>query len=283
MTSDTDWPEDRQSLPDLYDEVHIWHAAHGANFAYADEERIGQSYLSIIQRRSRQPRLTVYEATDAIRGFRIEPSRMAGWRFQHKRITEVATPRCIKIVLTATPPEAIGIRGHRQRFAAYDQLVPTVNRLLPSSWTWFLDQLRGQQLDAHSRRSRKTATAVASVPSTPPPLSMTDAQFVAELATAVRQGTEIDRARRQLKGRFDVSCMATMLGTTRRTLERRLQACLGLSAAAHIMRLRLDLGRELLGNGISVKETAHRIGYTPAHMARLFSEHFQANPSSFRR
>jgi transcriptional regulator GlxA family with amidase domain len=75
--------------------------------------------------------------------------------------------------------------------------------------------------------------------------------------------------RRHLGEPFDTSTVASAIGASRRTLERRTRAVLGLSPLAIVQRLRLERAEHLRrSTDLSTEEIARRVGYVNAETLR---------------
>lgn len=71
-----------------------------------------------------------------------------------------------------------------------------------------------------------------------------------------------EHARANLGSPIDIATAARAIGTSRRTLERRVSRTLGLSPIALVQRLRVERARHLIRTtGESVDQIAHRVGY----------------------
>lgn len=81
---------------------------------------------------------------------------------------------------------------------------------------------------------------------------------------------------------FNVEALALNVSMSSRSLNRKLNALLGLSAGEVIRTYRLRRAAELLRQGMSPTETSYRVGYeSPSHFSRAFREHFRETPSTF--
>lgn len=88
---------------------------------------------------------------------------------------------------------------------------------------------------------------------------------------------------RLLEGRSDIDGAASLLGSGRRTIQRRLEAQ-GLTYRALVTQVRMCRARSLIeGTDASVKRIALELGYTdPAHFTRAFGNYFGFSPSRCR-
>ena len=83
---------------------------------------------------------------------------------------------------------------------------------------------------------------------------------------------------------FSVEILAETLAMSSRTLNRKLNTLVGMSAGEVIRTYRLRRAAELLRQGLSPTETAYRVGFeNPSHFSRTFREQFQQSPSAFAR
>ena len=74
------------------------------------------------------------------------------------------------------------------------------------------------------------------------------------------------------------------LGVSRRTLQRKLKVLIGLGPAEFIRLYRLRRGAHFLRQGMSVAETAYRVGFkNPSHFTTVFRKQYQIPPAKFAR
>ncbi len=90
-------------------------------------------------------------------------------------------------------------------------------------------------------------------------------------------------AQANLDEALDVPRLAAKVGLSERTFHRRFVAATGETPGRYIEMVRLDAGRILLSQGLSLKEIARRVGLAPtARFTRLFQRHFGVTPRLFR-
>jgi transcriptional regulator GlxA family with amidase domain len=84
---------------------------------------------------------------------------------------------------------------------------------------------------------------------------------------------------------FDISALARDVGTSPRTLARRLAAAVGLSPLAFVQHLRVEVAVRLLETTrLSLEEIADRVGYGDAStLRRLIEREANASPRELRR
>lgn len=81
-------------------------------------------------------------------------------------------------------------------------------------------------------------------------------------------------------GKISIPELAEQCGLSGSTLRRRFIAVFGLPPAKYLLKRRMILGRELLLNGISIKETAARCGFSsPLLFAQSYKNHYGVPPS----
>jgi transcriptional regulator GlxA family with amidase domain len=90
-------------------------------------------------------------------------------------------------------------------------------------------------------------------------------------------------AQANLDTALDVPRLAAKVGLSERIFHRRFVAATGETPGRYIEIARLDAGRILLSQGLSLKEIARRVGLAPtARFTRLFQRHFGVTPPLFR-
>jgi two-component system response regulator YesN len=84
---------------------------------------------------------------------------------------------------------------------------------------------------------------------------------------------------------LELDDVAAAIGTSRRQLQRCLQECGGIDFRTFLIRLRMELGRQLLADtDLRVREIAARCAYMQAHQfARTFRRHWGMPPREYRR
>lgn len=86
--------------------------------------------------------------------------------------------------------------------------------------------------------------------------------------------------RARLDEPFDVARAARVIGTSRRTLERRVRAALNLTPLAFVQRLRLERARHLaVSTELSTADIARKVGYANAETLRALQRRTQRGPS----
>lgn len=81
---------------------------------------------------------------------------------------------------------------------------------------------------------------------------------------------------------FVVDDLLKPLGMSRTVLYRKIKALTGMAPADVVRLYRLKQAARFLRQGLSVAETAYRIGYqTPAHFTKVFREQYQMTPTQF--
>lgn len=83
----------------------------------------------------------------------------------------------------------------------------------------------------------------------------------------------------------DFSALATSIGLSQRSFNRRFKHATGTRPGAYLQRLRLEQARDLLRNSnLAVTEIAQQVGYQdPSHFAALFRERMAQTPLAYRR
>ena len=87
-----------------------------------------------------------------------------------------------------------------------------------------------------------------------------------------------------LSAELTVAELASRLGISPRTLDRRFRAATGLSPRQYWQRQRIQFAKELLeSTNLTISEIAYRVGYQDAgHFARLFRREISVTPSGYR-
>ena len=81
---------------------------------------------------------------------------------------------------------------------------------------------------------------------------------------------------------FDVDALAASVNTSRRTLYRKLATLTGLKPNEVIRDYRLKRAKQFLTQGLSVSETAYRVGFeSPSYFGKCFKETYQITPSEY--
>lgn len=84
--------------------------------------------------------------------------------------------------------------------------------------------------------------------------------------------------------RVSVESLASRAGLSTRQFSRRFRAAFGTPPATYIKRLRLDAGRTLLGQGISIAQAAHATGFGSSDgFRRAFESRFGVSPGEYRK
>ncbi len=79
-----------------------------------------------------------------------------------------------------------------------------------------------------------------------------------------------------------VEFLATKMALSRRTLNRKLSAVLGLPPSEIIKQYRLKKGAEMLRTGSNISETAYRSGFeSPSYFGQCFKDHYGLTPSDY--
>ncbi len=119
------------------------------------------------------------------------------------------------------------------------------------------------------------------------PAGETPAPAVPEPVFTVQQQTFIDELYRQIELQlentdFDVEQLAASLAMSSRTLTRKLNALLNMTAGEVIRTYRLRRAAELLRSGLSPSETAYRAGFDNlSYFSRVFREYSGLTPSDY--
>ncbi|MCW7552366.1 helix-turn-helix domain-containing protein [Endozoicomonas gorgoniicola] len=94
-----------------------------------------------------------------------------------------------------------------------------------------------------------------------------------------------DWLRQHLNDDIDSQHMLAVTGLTQRTLNRRFREATGMSPFQYLQQLRLNHCAELLkATDLSITEIALQSGFNdPDYFSRQFKQHYQLNPSDFRR
>lgn len=103
----------------------------------------------------------------------------------------------------------------------------------------------------------------------------------AELAANARAYTRLHFTDPDLS----IEDVAAAVGTSRRQLQRCLQECGGVDFRTFLIRLRMELARQLLADtDLTVREVAARCAYKQAHQfAKTFRAHTGRSPREYRR
>lgn len=87
-----------------------------------------------------------------------------------------------------------------------------------------------------------------------------------------------------LEADLSVETLAKHAGLSPRQFTRRFKEIFGTTPATHIKYLRLDAGRTLIGQGVSIERTAHSVGFASADgFSRAFEQKFGIFPSHYQR
>lgn len=94
-----------------------------------------------------------------------------------------------------------------------------------------------------------------------------------------------DLLRRQLQRDLRIGELASGLGITERTLQRRFRRATGLTLQAYLQKQRLLTARELLRtSNLTIADVASQVGYQDvSHFGRIFRQWMQQSPSAYRR
>jgi transcriptional regulator GlxA family with amidase domain len=92
-------------------------------------------------------------------------------------------------------------------------------------------------------------------------------------------------ARARLRDSFSVVAMARAVGSSPRTLARRLAEAVGTTPIGFVQRLRVETAVHLLGTtSLSIEEVSARVGYSDANaLRRVMRRHVNASPRDLRR
>jgi len=251
-----------RSEPATYDEIHLLHAAEGANIV---KPNAAVTWSKVIRRGVGEPYLTLEQIAAAISALEIPPELTAPWTVRDRRVTATSQPRCLKVIFVFSPIDEIDwskllktYDGFEDYFASYASIVPRLELVLPATWAWFT-----------------TGRGSAVVP----PLTAADA-LRQRLTIIINRLTLEHGAIRGTGDRFKIERIARACGHRKRTFERRVSAELGRSAADIVRDIRLDIARELLQSSRTVLEVANRVGYTPSHFAKLYQARFAVAPGN---
>lgn len=171
-------------------------------------------------------------------------------------------PICMMIALSAV----VRAVGKRQDAAVAEAA------LLRSNMAQFENRTMAQQKSAQARIQALEALVQDDPVSTLPPPA--EKQIVDKATKAVLENIE-------LVG-FGARELAQILGTSEKTLGRRLKTSLGLSPAAFIRSIRLTVARDLivLRQHSTVAEVAYATGFSSvSHFAKLYRREFSETPS----
>lgn len=81
---------------------------------------------------------------------------------------------------------------------------------------------------------------------------------------------------------LSVDALAARAGLSARQFARQFRAAYGAPPASFVARVRLDAGRTLLGQGLSVAQAAHAVGFASANgFRRAFERRFGVSPSEY--
>ena len=142
-------------------------------------------------------------------------------------------------------------------------------------------QLRVRNLLETTRNIRDWVRADLNRPATPSP-APADGQhgsldpFLSTLYTLLEQHLD--------QPAFGVDDLPRLVGMSRMSLFRKIKAVTGLSPADVIRLYRLKRATELLQSGLSVTETAERVGFqTASHFGKVFRAQYQLSPGQYAR
>lgn len=83
-------------------------------------------------------------------------------------------------------------------------------------------------------------------------------------------------------GELDIRFIESNLNMSRSSIFRHLKATTGRSIVESIWQIRLERGKEMLGEGISVTDTAYACGFNDAgYFCRLFKKEYGVSPSQY--
>lgn len=83
-------------------------------------------------------------------------------------------------------------------------------------------------------------------------------------------------------GELDIRFIESNLNMSRSSIFRHLKATTGRSIVESIRQIRLERGKEMLGEGISVTDTAYACGFNDAgYFCRLFKKEYGLSPSQY--
>ena len=280
--------DDQQQLLDqTYDEIHINHRPEGAREPSRwsdDDDGWGRSYQTIIRKGAKHDAMTVHEVYAALRHWRLDDTKLAGWRIIHRRFDESDHPRSIRVSFTLAPAQRFDwqrdpqVYGRvEQYFASYDAVAECIAASIPRTWTWFVTRLHElASFDPHTPSPRRPrSVALTTTPVIEQELYKTLSDLIARKAKA-------DGAFRGTSERFRIETLAHDLDTPRRTLERQIAKMTSRSPADVVQDIRLELARELLPSCSTVKEAANRVGYSQSHFTKLFRRKYGVSPVDLR-
>ncbi|MEM7662970.1 MAG: DJ-1/PfpI family protein [Pseudomonadota bacterium] len=114
------------------------------------------------------------------------------------------------------------------------------------------------------------------------------AQFSMPLQFQAKASNRLDEvctwAANNLDGDLSVDALAARAGLSARQFSRRFRDTFGTPPATYIKRLRLDAGRTLIGQGVSLSRAAHASGFGSIDgFRRAFEGQFGVSPSEYRK
>ncbi|MEM9262315.1 MAG: GlxA family transcriptional regulator [Pseudomonadota bacterium] len=114
------------------------------------------------------------------------------------------------------------------------------------------------------------------------------AQFSMPLQLQTKASNRLDEvckwAANNLDGDLSIDALATRAGLSARQFSRRFRDTFGTPPATYIKRLRLDAGRTLIGQGVSLSRAAHASGFGSTDgFRRAFEGLFGVSPSEYRK
>jgi len=139
----------------------------------------------------------------------------------------------------------------------------------------WIEQLIRRQRMLHARYTNLSINAPAETPEVPSESFAMEDAFVTKFKTILDTNYPDPE--------LSVDIIASKMGMSRTQLYLKISSLTGQSINAHLIKLRLEKGKELLKAGdLNISEVAYQVGFNdPKYFGRMFSEAFGLTPSEF--